>query len=137
MIISELIFGTLKGLISPITGMIGDWQKRKAVKLEGDIAIATAKTNSMVKRLETGQQADIAWEQLSISKSGWRDDYWTIILSIPAVLVFIPGCVVYVRDGFTALSGMPGWYQWAIGIAIGSAFGYKRIADFMALKKGN
>ena len=137
MIIGDAIFGLVKGLISPVTNYFMANQKRKAVKLEGDILIAAAKTKSIVKRLETGQQADIAWEQLSLDKSGWRDDYFTIILSVPAVLCFVPGMVMYVRDGFDALGGMPGWYQWMLSIAVGSAFGYRKIADFMSLKKGN
>ena len=135
--IANAIFGVVKGLISPVTDYFMANQKRKAVKLEGDVAIAKARTTSIINRLSTQQEGDIAWENLSIDKSGWKDEFFTLVLSVPAILCFVPGCVVYVRDGFAALSTMPGWYQWAFSIAVGSAFGYKKIADFMALKKGN
>lgn len=136
MIIGDAIFGLVKGLITPVTGLLQGWQKRKAVKLESDVAIAQARTTSIINRLSTKQEGDIAWENLSIDKSGWKDEYFTIILSIPAVLCFVPGMVEYVRAGFDALGCMPDWYQWMLGIAVGSAFGYKKIADFMSLKKG-
>ena len=137
MIIGDAIFGLVKGLIMPVASLLQGWQKRKAVKLASDVAIAEARTTSIINRLSTKQEGDIAWENLSIDKSGWKDEWFTIILSIPAVLAFIPGMVMYVQQGFEALQLCPDWYRWMLGIAVGSAFGYKRIADFMSLKKGN
>jgi len=136
MAIASLAFGFVKGLISPATEIVKGWQARKRAKLDGDLAISAAKTQSIVTRLATKQEGDIAWENTSIDKSGWKDEYFTIILSIPAIMCFVPGMVEYVRVGFDALSAMPGYYQWMLSIAVGSAFGYKKIADFMALKKG-
>ena len=136
MVIGSAIFGLVKGLISPATDLLKGWQARKASKLTSDLAIAEAKTFSIVSRLKTKQEGDIAWENTSIDKSGWKDEYFTIILSVPAVLCFVPGMVEYVRAGFDALNSMPGYYQWMLSIAVGSAFGYKKLCDFMAIKKG-
>jgi len=61
----------------------------------------------------------------------------TIILSIPMVMCFIPGLVVYVERGFAVLQETPEWYRYVIGVAIGSAFGVRSVANFMKLKKGN
>jgi len=121
---------------SPITGLLNSWQKRKTAKLDSELAIHAAKTDAQIEKISTGQKADIAWEQTSISTSGWKDEWFTIILSIPAILCFIPGMDVYVVRGFAALSETPKWYQWAFLVAVGSAFGYRKIADFMNLKKG-
>jgi len=134
--VESIFYISIKGLVKPATEIFKGWQARKAAKLESDLAIEKARTMARIENIKTKQQADIAWENLSIDKSGWRDDYFTIILSIPAVLCFIPGMVVYVRAGFDALSTMPSWYEWMLGIAVGSAFGYRKIADFMSLKKG-
>jgi hypothetical protein len=121
---------------------VDGWQQRKSAKLKGDLLIATAQVNAKIARLETGQKADIAWENLSITNSGWKDEWFTLLLSIPAVLSFMP--VMWgidfqgiVRDGFSALKECPDWYNWMLGIAVGSAFGYRRIADFMSRKKGD
>jgi hypothetical protein len=131
------IFDLVRGLLSPITTFVTNWQKRKEAKLVAELAVAEAQTLAKIKRLETGQKADIAWENLSITNSGWKDEWFTIILSIPAILVFIPGMDVYVYKGFEALKNCPEWYNWMLGIAVGSAFGYRKIADFMRMKKGD
>jgi hypothetical protein len=137
MVIGDAVFGLIKGLVSPVTNYFMANQKRKAAKLTSDLKITEAKTNAQISKIETGQLADISWENTQINKSGWKDEYWTIVLSIPAILCFVPGMVEHVRAGFDALGGMPGWYQWMLGIAVGAAFGYRKIADFMSLKKGN
>lgn len=131
------ILGALSIVSEPIKAVVGGWQKRKTVKLEGDIKIAEAKTIAHIEKIKTGQAADIAWEKTSIDQSGLKDEYWTIILSIPMIMCFIPGLVEYVVLGFAALENVPEWYQYAVGIAISSAFGVRKFADFMKLKKGS
>ena len=131
------IFGAIKMVATPITSVVTGWQQRKAVKLEGDIAISKAKTEANIDKIKTGQAADIAWEVTSLDQSGWKDEYWTIVLSIPMIMCFIPGLVEYVVQGFDALQKTPEWYRYAIGIAISSAFGVKTFANFMKLKKGD
>jgi len=130
------VFDIFAGLISPVTEFIKGWQARKRAKMESELAISEAVTQAKIRRLETSQQADIAWENLSIGNSGWKDEWFTIILSIPAILCFIPGMAEVVYQGFESLKNCPEWYQWGLMIAIGSSFGYRKIADFMALKKG-
>lgn len=130
------IFGAIKMVASPVTDMVKGWQQRKTVKLEGDLAISKAKTEANIKKIATGQVADIAWEKTSLEQSGWKDEYWTIVLSLPMIMCFIPGLVTYVERGFMALQQTPLWYRYVVGLAIGSAFGVKSVANFMVLKKG-
>lgn len=131
------IFGAIKMVAAPIVQVVTGWQQRKTVKLEGDLAVAKAVTDARIKKVSTGQAADIAWEKTSLDQSGFKDEYWTIILSIPMVMCFIPGLVIYVERGFMALQETPTWYQYAIGVAIGAAFGIRRFENFMKLKKGS
>ena len=131
------VFGAIKMVAAPITQVVSGWQARKTVKLEGDLAVAKAVTDAKIEKVKTGQAADIAWEKTSLDQSGWKDEYWTIVLSIPMVLCFIPGLVDYVIQGFNALQKTPEWYQYVLGVAIGSAFGVRQIASFMKLKKGD
>ena len=130
------IFGAIKMVASPLTDIAKGWQQRKTAKLESDIAISKAKTDANIKKIETGQVADIAWEKTSLEQSGWKDEYWTIVLSLPMIMCFIPGLVTYVEQGFVALQTTPPRYRYVIGIAIGSAFGVKSVANFMSLKRG-
>jgi len=124
-------------VLGPVTSLVKGWQDRKSAKLKSDLQVQEAKTQAMIDKISTGQKADIAWENTSIEQSSWKDEYWTLILSIPLIMCFIPGLLQYVQAGFEALNSTPPWYRWAIGIAIGSSFGYRKIADFMSLKKGD
>ena len=112
------------------------WSERKKVKLEGELELAKAVTVAKIKQLETQQQADIRWENLSIANSSWKDEWFTVILSIPAIMCFVPMLAPFVVTGFAALATCPEWYKWAFMVAVGSSFGYKKICDFLSFKKG-
>jgi hypothetical protein len=116
--------------------VVKGYQERKKVKLEGELAIQKAKTEATVNRLKTVTEGDIAWENTQINQGGWKDEYWTIILSIPCILCFIPGMFEYVVRGFSALDKTPEWYRWMVGVSVSASFGYRKLADFMSLKKG-
>lgn len=131
------ITSLITGLFKPLSDLVTGWQKRQQAKLESDLRINEAKTQGMETRLKTGQEADIAWENTSISNSGWKDEWFTVVLSIPAILCFIPSMAPCVAAGFDSLKNTPEWYQWAFLVAVASSFGYRKIADFMALKKGS
>ena len=128
-------------IIGDLIGAGRDWlegrRRLKQAELDSKIRINEVKTQAQEKRITTGQQADIKWEQTALSQSGWKDEYWTIILSIPLIMCFIPGLVPYVVQGFQALELTPAWYKAAVGVAIGAAFGYRKFVDFMKLKKGD
>ena len=128
-------------LLSSVAGMATNWlagrSERARVKLDGDIALAKAKTLAMVDRMHNKQSGDIAWENLSISNSGWKDEWFTVLLSIPMVMCFVPGGAQYVQEGFAALNAStPEWYQYAFLVAVGSSFGVRKLTDFMKLRKG-
>jgi len=134
------LFSTIMGAVGVVAKPVTTWLEgrnaRKQAQLQSELAISEAKTQATIKRLETGQKADIAWENLSIEKAGWKDEFWTVVLSIPAILCFIPGGDRYVKAGFEALQNTPDWYAYALGLAIASSFGYRKFTDFMARKKG-
>ena len=65
------------------------------------------------------------------SQVSWKDEWFTILLSIPAILAFIPGAVGYVEQGFKALNGMPDWYKAAFGLAVAASFGYRKFIGVM------
>jgi hypothetical protein len=131
------MFDWISAVLNPIGSLVDGWQKRKTAQLESDLAINKAVTEAKIQRLATAQEADIAWENTALSNSGWKDEWFTVVLSIPLIMCFIPGLDGYVKAGFAALSAStPEWYQWALLVAISASFGYKKLADFMALKKG-
>lgn len=128
--------GIIGSVIAGLRTVIGGWAERKRVRLESEVKVAEATAQAKAQYVQAAQQGDIAWENTSIRNAGWKDEWFVIVLSIPAVMCFIPGMDQYVYKGFEALKNCPRWYQWALMIAIASSFGYKKFADFMAFKRG-
>lgn len=134
----DLGLGTL--LSEGVKATVGWFQRKQEMKQkrqDGEQRIEEAKVEAKIRRLDNAQNGNIAWENLSIEKSGWRAHWFTMVFSIPMIMCFVPGLVPYVERGFEALAETPEWYRWCLFIAVGSAFGIRQIADFMSWKKGD
>ena len=88
------------------------------------------KTNIKLKQIDRLKNSDDSlaeWESIQAENGrySWKDEYWTILLSIPVILCFIPQCVDYVRVGFEVLKTMPEFYQYWLAVAILTSFGIK------------
>lgn len=132
-------------LASPVTELIGigrDYLKGrreiKQAKVETEVAIEKAKAVSAVKIAENAQQADIEWDKLMAERSDktWRDEYITILMSIPAILAFIPWTQDIAIKGFEILSQTPEWYRYTLGVVVAAAFGFRKVADVIGSSKG-
>ncbi len=138
------LLGPVGTVIGGLAGAIGDtvsgWytNKQEMAKVEHQSAIELkkAKTEVLINLMREKQIGDIAWENTALQNAGWKDEYWTILLSIPFILCFIPVAVPHVSAGFQAMETMPAWYQWMVSIAISVAFGYCKVADWMGRKNG-
>lgn len=119
----------LLGLLPTGVGMIADHfeakRELKRVVAESERRVVEAKANAAIDLAAKGQAADVDWESRSLDQSGWKDEYWTITLSIPFIMGFIPGAVPYVRDGFAAFATMPEWYQYVLAVVITAPFGVR------------
>ena len=118
--------GPLLGIGKTVIGMIGDHfegkRKLKQATVDADIAIMVAR-----------QTADINWdiEAMRGAKNSWKDEWFVILLSIPAVMAFIPPLAPYVGEGFQELAQAPDWYLAAFGIAVAASFGFRKFGDAM------
>ena len=105
------------GLFASIIGNAATgWLKNKGEKSQ-------AKHTRELTRI----QKDANWEEIQAkgSQSSWKDEVVTIIILTPVVLVFFPGMVQHVKDGFDVLAELPEYYQQLIFLTVGSAFGVK------------
>ena len=118
-----------KGPIEAIAKPIGDYYNHKIeikkIKQQGEIEITKARIGAELELAKAGQLADATWELESIKNSGWKDEWFTILLSIPMMLCFIPGLDVTVLRGFAAIEQTPRWYQVAFLAVVGSAIGVR------------
>lgn len=87
--------------------------------------------------IQKGRLAEAEWNNSALKYAGWKDDWLTLLLSIPLVLAFYPSAVPGLEAGFAALEQMPLWYQSAIGVMIAASFGYKKFADAMMRTRMN
>jgi len=91
-----------------------------------------------VRKMAEGE-IDYAIATQKNMQSSWRDEWFTIILSIPLIIVFAaiflnkPEWITKLKEGFITLDELPDWYIWALLAAIASSFGLK-ISD-LAIKK--
>ena len=121
-----------QNLIAPVAKLAGGYLKNKAEEKQ---AKHKAKM-SMIKN-------DAEWESKMVDASAhsWKDEFWTIVLSIP---VFMVGYAIVINDitvidrvkqGFDALADLPEWYQYLLFVAVTSSFGIKGADKIMKLRK--
>ncbi len=111
-----MIAQLLSGLISPVTNY---FTKRSEQK--------TAITQQNISRVMNAEDSAAEWEKIQAEsgKHSLKDEYWTVILSIPAIMAFHPKGAEWAMSGFAALSTMPDFYQYWLGVAILTSFGIR------------
>jgi|TARA_R110000796_G_scaffold151753_1_gene268267 hypothetical protein len=108
-------------IVSTVGGLVKTWLSNKAEKQQA----------KHTQSLESIKQTT-NWEttQAEASQSSWKDEWFTIILSVPLIMCFIPSLVPYVKEGFTVLESMPDFYKTFLGAAIAASFGIKSLAKW-------
>lgn len=113
-------------MLNAVLAMASTWWTSKVRAEERKEEFEDAKHQRRVQVVQTGNVNEATWNQKSIENSGWKDDWLTILFSVPMVLAFFPSAVDAVMAGFKALSLMPEWYKGAVSLMIASAFGYQK-----------
>lgn len=107
-------------ILGEIVGLGRDW-------LKGKQEIKKAKTQAEATVIVNSAQNLADWEkiQAKASESSWKDEYWTLILSLPFLASFNSNWVGHIQAGFDTLSTLPDWYQYALLLSIGASFGVR------------
>lgn len=95
------------------------------------------------QRKITAIQNDADWESkmADASANSWKDEYLTVILTLPIIAVaysIVTGdqsVIDRLNDGFAALEKTPEWYQYLLFLACSAAFGLKSADKIMGLRK--
>jgi len=103
-------------IIDGVVSIFKSKEDRKKIKVQGEI-----------DRIQGANDSIAEWEKVQAenNKHSWKDEYWTIILSIPCIMCFVPGWVEYALQGFDALQKMPEYYRYWLGVAILTSFGIR------------
>ena len=85
-----------------------------------------------MKKVAAGE---LDWNQAmaEASNKSWKDEWLTILVSIPLILAFT-GHEEVVMRGFTALEAMPDFYKTAVGVVFAASFGIQSIKNMMNKK---
>lgn len=153
--LASLIPGALKG----IWNLGSQWleNRRKISEVKGDLE---AKKVELSSQLEIAKlQATVAkteqdgvWEntQATNSNNSWKDEFWTLILSLPMILVTVSPLIDMFMDpepyqkgaliqaamtSLAAFDKFPDWYVLLISVAVGAAFGV-RVWDRFRASRG-
>lgn len=116
----NVLLGPILNIGKEIIGGVNDHFKSKR-------ELKRAEVDAKLRILEKTATHDMDWERLWAQQAAesWKDEWWTIVVSIPLIMVFVPSLQHYVFDGFTALQQLPEWYQQLVMIAFGASFGVR------------
>jgi len=128
----------IQALIGPLTELAGGWLKGKAdaQAAAANLKLVEAEAKAAIMKSAATSEAD--WEKIMAqgSQTSWKDEWLTILFSIPLILSF---CGEWgrktVEDGFAALQGMPEWYQYTVGVIVAASFGIRSATKFFGGKK--
>ena len=127
----------IQALIGPITELAGGWLNAKTQKQAADAKLKLTEAEAKAKIMLSKETSVADWERIMAqgSQSSWKDEWLTILFSIPLVLVFFgdTGRTI-VADGFTALETMPEWYQYTLGVIVAASFGVRSATKFFGRK---
>lgn len=124
-------------ILGPIAELAGGWlnAKTQAQQANAKLKLTEAETRSKILLSEKTSVAD--WERIMAqgSRSSWKDEWLTILFSIPLILAF---CGEWgrgvVAEGFAALEQMPSYYQYTLGVIVSASFAVRSATKFFGRK---
>lgn len=125
-------------LLGPISELAGTW-------LRGQVETKAAETKAKVAKAEAEAQimlsaatSEAEWERVmaQASSNSWKDEWLTILFSIPLILSFCGDWGRTITEqGFAALEVMPDWYQYTLGVIVAASFGIRSATKFFGGRK--
>lgn len=124
------------GLIDLGREVVAGWVNDRRSRREADTQIAQAELNRDVAAINaqatqiaqnSNQEFQIDLTNAQSAARSWKDEYLTILLTVPAIMCFVPGGAQYVTAGFAALDTAPEWYMLSFAAMITFVFGVRHL----------
>lgn len=127
----------IQALIGPIAELASGWLKGKADQQAAitNLKLVEAEAKATIMKSAATSEAD--WDRIMAegSQNSWKDEWLTILFSIPLILSF---CGEWGRkitaEGFAALETMPEWYQYTLGVIVAASFGIRSATKLFGKK---
>jgi hypothetical protein len=124
-------------LLGPITNIVGSIVQGKMEQKAAESKAKVAKAEAQAQIMLSQATSEADWEKVMAegSRDSWKDEWLTILFSVPLVLAF---CGEWgrdmVADGFVALNAMPDYYRYTLGAIVSASFGIRGATKFFGRK---
>ena len=128
----------IQAIIGPLTELAGGWLKGKADAQAAAANLKLVEAEAKATIMKSAATSEAEWEKIMAqgSQSSWKDEWLTILFSVPLVLCFTGEWGRQtVSDGFASLEAMPEWYQYTLGVIVAASFGVRSATKFFGGKK--
>lgn len=125
----------LQMFIAPVAKIASTWMEGRLKKQEATTRLKVAEAEAKAVIMEKKVSGEIDWDvtQAEASKDSWKDEWLTIIFTLPLVMLLF-GEEERVNNFFTALANCPDWYQYLLGTIVAASFGFRGVTKFMGKK---
>ena len=113
------------------------WLKSKAETKAAETRAKVAKAEAEAEVMKVAATHEAGWEKIIAqgSQNSWKDEWLTILFSIPLILSFCGNWGrEIVSNGFQALEAMPQYYQYTLGVIVSASFGTRAATKFFGKK---
>jgi len=127
----------IQALLGPVANLAGSWLQNKADRQAADAKLKLTEAEAKAKIMLSKETSVADWERIMAegSQQSWKDEWLTILFSIPLVLAFCGdwGKQIVVA-GFAALETCPEWYRYTLGVIVASSFAVRSATRFFGKK---
>jgi|TARA_R110000737_G_scaffold57996_2_gene83758 hypothetical protein len=118
----------LQALLSPLMGIVGTAVKGHLdkKKAQAEFQVETIRAQTAVRKKVVDGELEWNHTMAEASKGSLKDEWLTLLVSIPLVLAFT-GHTEAVERGFQSLEAMPSFYQTAVGVVFAASFGVQQL----------
>jgi hypothetical protein len=127
----------LQALLGPISSLAGTWLEGRVETAKAETGAKVAKAKAEATIMEKKACGEIDWDlkMADASANSWKDEWLTILFSIPLILAFCGDWGRHiVSEGFAALEAMPEYYQYTLGVIVSASFATRSAAKFFGKK---
>jgi len=114
-------------LLEPVTGLVKSWNDGRVQIKKAKISVQLARFKAEEARWMSANESETNWdlEALRASKTSWKDEYLTIVFTLPFIASFIPDIQDQVAKGWTYIAAAPEWYQMSLIGIVCASFGLR------------
>ena len=129
----------LQALFGPLSEILSGWLKNKAAAQEAAANLRLVEAEAKAAIMKSAATSEADWERVMAqgTANSWKDEYLVLLFSIPLILSFCGDWGrATVSEGFDALTVMPEWYQYTLGVIVASSFAVRSATKFFGRKRG-